>query len=112
MVSKKTGRRTKPSEWPRDWDALKKGRDCPMCCERAGLETDDYGGTLVLSKPHADAYLKDREGPAGYVIVKCRGKTHVAELTELSPSELRGFMSAVMEVSRAINRTFKPIKLN
>lgn len=95
--------------WPKNWDALYTGRDCPMCKEGRPVETE-YG-VRVLGGQFLDAYVGRHAPQRGYVFAVWRGR-HVSDLTELSSEELRGYWSEVGLVGAAVQRHFQPRKVN
>ena len=81
-----------------------------MCAE--GRPDDNRFGPRVFEGRVSDAYLQRADvGQPGYTIVIWRGR-HVAEPTELSADEARGYFDEVLRVARAIESHYQPIKLN
>jgi len=81
-----------------------------MCAE--GRPEDNGFGVRVFAGRFGDAYLQRADvGQEGYTIVIWRGR-HVAEATELSLDEASGYFAEVLRVARAIERYYRPIKLN
>lgn len=96
-------------EWPDDWDERKRGKDCPMCASGRPEETE-YGIRIKTGR-NSDAYLQRRGVVRGYTIVIWRGR-HVAEPTELSDSEASDYWHEVLDVARALERHYRPMKVN
>jgi diadenosine tetraphosphate (Ap4A) HIT family hydrolase len=97
-------------EWPSDWGERVRGKDCPMCGEG---RPDDIRGTMrIFAGRVSDAYLvRNDVGQRGYSVVIWRGR-HVSDPTELSKDEATAYFDEVLRVARAIERTYKPIKMN
>ena len=97
-------------QWPADWDERKRGKACPMCSQG---RTDDNGfGMRVFTGASCDAYLQRKDvGQPGYVIAIWRGR-HVADPTELSDAEATTYFAEVLRVARAIEKHYRPIKMN
>lgn len=96
--------------WPADWDARKAGIGCPLCAS-LGSDTADDHALLVATLPSTEVRLERRSRLPGYCIVIWR-HGHVAEPTELSPLAASGYWSDVVDVSRAIELEFQPVKMN
>lgn len=98
------------SGWPADWDERKRGKGCAMCSE--GRPDDNGFGVRVFAGRTSDAYLQRGDvGHPGYTIVIWRGR-HVAEPTELAADEASAYFAEVLRVARAIERHYRPLKLN
>jgi diadenosine tetraphosphate (Ap4A) HIT family hydrolase len=96
--------------WPDDWDERRRGKDCAMC--REGRPNDNGFGPRILEGRYSDAYLQRVDvGHPGYSIVIWRGR-HVAEPTELTPEEASGYFAEVVRVTHAIEKHYRPIKMN
>jgi diadenosine tetraphosphate (Ap4A) HIT family hydrolase len=95
--------------WPPDWTERVRGKDCPMCAQ--GRPDEDEWGVRVLAGRFSDAYLQRASWQPGYTIVVWRGR-HVAEPTELSDEEAVGYWREVLRVASAIERHYRPVKLN
>lgn len=95
--------------WPEDWERRLSGEGCPICAEgRPGVS----GGRLrVYEGGVVDAYLNRDDAALGYVVAFWRGP-HVAEATQLPDHDAVRFWREVLHVSRAIEQTFQPAKLN
>ena len=86
-----------------------RGRGCPMCAE--GRPDISHDGARVFSSADVDAYLRRAAIAAGYTIVVWRGR-HVAEPTEPSADEATRYWLDVLGVARAVERCYRPAKLN
>jgi diadenosine tetraphosphate (Ap4A) HIT family hydrolase len=95
--------------WPEDWDERKQGKDCPMCAT-AGQEETEHG-IRVRSADHSDTYVQRRSNVRGHVIVTWRGR-HVAEPTELTWDEASEYWREVLDVARAVEDQYRPLKIN
>lgn len=104
--SNESGART----WPDDWEARRAGTGCPMCSEGSG-ETNGLGDLRVFAGTVCDAYLRRTDICRGYAVAVWRGR-HVAELTELTDAEAAGFDRSIRTVARALERHYRPAKLN
>lgn len=97
-------------QWPADWDERRRGKGCPMCAE--GRPDDNGFGLRVFTGRYSDAYLQRKDvGQAGYTIAIWRGR-HVADPTELSNDEASTYFAEVLRVARAVERHYRPIKMN
>jgi diadenosine tetraphosphate (Ap4A) HIT family hydrolase len=86
------------------------GAGCAMCDDDRSDEKPN--GIRFFAGQWSDAYL-GRSGPArGYAYVIWRGRRHVAEPTELTDVEASGYWSEVLHVARAIERFYRPCKMN
>jgi len=65
----------------------------------------------IFNGRNADAYLMRAAIQRGYTVVIWCGR-HVAEPTELAPEEAAAYGAEVLEVARAIERHFMPVKTN
>lgn len=81
-----------------------------MCAEGAG-EVNGLGDLRILASAVCDAYLRRPEIVPGYAVVVWRGR-HVSELTELTDDEAAEFDRSVRTVARALERHYRPAKLN
>ncbi|MFD2081796.1 Diadenosine tetraphosphate (Ap4A) hydrolase [Actinopolymorpha cephalotaxi] len=95
--------------WASNWDERVAGTACELCDEGRPEETKT--GTRILASAVADTYLMRRALVRGYAVVVWRGR-HVVEPTELSPSEAAQYGRDVLRVGHAIQRCFRPLKLN
>ena len=78
---------------------------------RAGRPDEDGHGIRVLAGRYSDAYLQRASWQPGYTIVVWRGR-HVAEPTELDEEEAGGYWREVLRVASALERRYRPVKLN
>jgi diadenosine tetraphosphate (Ap4A) HIT family hydrolase len=83
--------------------------DCPFCHKLATLRElpDDE---VVWQLAHSVALLGPWQSFHGYCILVAR--THATELSQLSPSERRGYLEEMCLLAAAIETTFRPHKLN
>jgi diadenosine tetraphosphate (Ap4A) HIT family hydrolase len=97
-------------EWPADWSERVRGKDCPMCSE--GRPDDIRGALRIATGRVSDAYLvRNDVGQPGYSVVIWRGR-HVCDPTELNTQEASAYFDEVLRVGRAIEKHFRPIKMN
>lgn len=97
------------SQWPADWEERKRGKDCAMCAE--GRPSENEYGIRIQAGEWSDAYLQRVGSVRGYSIVIWRGR-HVAEPTELSRDEASGYWKEVLQVARALEQQYRPLKVN
>ena len=101
-----------PKKWvPRpEWDALVRGKDCPLCgVVKSKERANEYGYTIAdlgLSRLR----LAANQFVCGYCILICA--KHVCEPYELSASDQAVFFEDMMLAARALTRVFSPIKMN
>lgn len=96
-------------EWPADWEERKRGKDCPMCA--SGRPEETQYGIRIKAGRYSDAYLQRHGIVRGYSIVIWRGR-HVAEPMELAPDEASGYCLEVLDVAKALERHYRPVKVN
>jgi diadenosine tetraphosphate (Ap4A) HIT family hydrolase len=97
------------AEWPDDWQERRAGRDCSLC---AALGRGDNDRTVAVTElPFSEVALERRSRLPGYCIVVWR-RGHVAEPTDLEPDAAAGYWWDVVDVGRAIEAEFHPVKLN
>ena len=97
-------------EWPSDWSERVRGKDCVICA--GGRVEIAHGSSRVFAGRVSDAYLvRNDVGQRGYCVVFWRGR-HVADPTELSRDEASAYFDEVLRVGRAVERAYKPIKMN
>jgi diadenosine tetraphosphate (Ap4A) HIT family hydrolase len=96
-------------DWPQSFYELRRGEGCPMCGEGRPEETSF--GSRILAGKVSDAYLQRADVQRGYTVVIWRGR-HVAEPTELSAEEAAQYWLEVVEVGRALEGHFEPVKMN
>jgi diadenosine tetraphosphate (Ap4A) HIT family hydrolase len=96
-------------KWPPSFYEMRDGVGCPMCTDARPDETP-HGARFFLGEV-TDAHLRRADIQRGLSIVMWRGR-HVVEPTELGPDEAATFWRELLEVGRAIEATFEPVKLN
>ncbi len=93
---------------PEIWEPLKRGEHCPMC---ADMHLDENPHSyLVAELSQSFVRLPRNQYLRGWTIVAC--KRHVSELFELQPDELGAFWRDVTQVAQALERLYRPAKLN
>jgi diadenosine tetraphosphate (Ap4A) HIT family hydrolase len=97
------------SGWADDWHDRYRGAACGMC-DNAGAD-DTPHGRRIFDGRWCDAYLGRFPIRDGYSFVIWKGR-HVAEPTELSAEEAAGFWSEVARVASALERHYRPRKMN
>jgi diadenosine tetraphosphate (Ap4A) HIT family hydrolase len=95
--------------WPADWSARYSGAACSMCA--AKRLDDSEAGIRILAGRFSDAYLQRANVRRGYTLVVWRGR-HVAEPTDLEDKEASGYWREVLEVARALQQYYQPLKMN
>ncbi len=81
-----------------------------MCAD--GRAEVAHGSSRIFAGRVSDAYLARNDvGQRGYSVVIWRGR-HVADPTELSTDEASMYFAEVLQVGRAIERHYHPIKMN
>jgi diadenosine tetraphosphate (Ap4A) HIT family hydrolase len=96
-------------DWPEDWAARMAGENCVMC---RSIERHEAKDMLVLGDlSHSQVWLHRRSALMGYCVVPWAGP-HVSEASELSEGDASAFWADVLAVSRAIEQTFQPMKMN
>lgn len=101
--SSPSARERRPSA-ERGWSPLLERDGRHAICNQYGL--------LILAGEHSDSFLQRKGFGPGYAIVVHRGDRHMTEPTELSEAAMSGYWAEVMAVSRAIERTYEPVKMN
>jgi diadenosine tetraphosphate (Ap4A) HIT family hydrolase len=96
-------------QWPADWEERKRGKECVMCSD--GRPDEFRFGIRVYSTDRCDAYLQRYGVVRGYTVAIWRGR-HVAEPMELSDAEAVGYWRDVLRVAGAIERHYRPMKVN
>jgi diadenosine tetraphosphate (Ap4A) HIT family hydrolase len=96
--------------WPADWSERKAGLNCPMCAALGG-DGDDDNAVLVTELGSSEVRLERRSRLPGYCVVIWR-HGHVAEATELDSGAASEYWADVLAVCRAIEREFRPVKVN
>jgi diadenosine tetraphosphate (Ap4A) HIT family hydrolase len=99
-------------EWmPRErWDALVRGEDCPLCAEIASDATANEHGSAVVDLTVSRLRLAKNHWVPGYCVLI--SASHVREPYELGPNERAAFFDDLMRAGRAIERVYRPIKMN
>jgi diadenosine tetraphosphate (Ap4A) HIT family hydrolase len=97
---------TDRAAWPEDWSDRRAGKDCPLCVRVA-----DVSRSFVHVGDFTVTDLQRRSLLPGYCEVVWR-KGHVAEPHDLAPEDAAGYWREVLDVGRAIQRVFQPVKLN
>jgi diadenosine tetraphosphate (Ap4A) HIT family hydrolase len=95
--------------WPADWEQRLAGRDCALCAS-LGRGDNDFS-VDVAELPYSEVRLERRSRLPGYCIVAWK-HGHVAEPTELEPAAAAGYWNDVLDVGRAVQAIFTPVKLN
>jgi diadenosine tetraphosphate (Ap4A) HIT family hydrolase len=80
-----------------------------MCA--SGRPEETPYGIRIKAGVHSDAYLQRHGVVRGYSVVVWRGR-HVAEPTELGWEEASGDWREVLDVARALEEYFQPLKIN
>jgi diadenosine tetraphosphate (Ap4A) HIT family hydrolase len=96
-------------EWPESFYALRRGEGCPICAE--GRPDENDFGIRVFAGEVSDAYLQRDGRQRGYTVANWRGR-HVAEPTELTTEEAAQYWLEVLQVGRAVETAFTPVKMN
>ena len=80
-----------------------------MCAQ--GRPDEDEHGIRIHAGRYSDAYLQRATWQPGYTVVAWRGR-HVAEPTELDDEEACGYWREVLRVAAALQRHYRPVKMN
>jgi hypothetical protein len=96
-------------EWSESFYAWRRGEGCPICGE--GRPDENDFGIRIFASDVADAYLQRDGRQRGYTVASWRGR-HVAEPTELTADEADQYWLEVLQVGRAIEAAFGPVKMN
>ena len=96
-------------EWPSSFYDMRAGIGCPLCGQGRPEETPR--GARFFAGEAVDGHLRRADVQRGLSIVIWHGR-HVVEPTQLDPNEATVFWRELLEVGRAIEATFEPIKLN
>jgi diadenosine tetraphosphate (Ap4A) HIT family hydrolase len=97
------------ARWPEDWSERKLGQGCPIC--PALGQGDNEVWVRVIEGTWSEVFLERRTPVLGYCIVAWK-RGHVSEPTELLPADASGYWRDVLEVGKAVQDCFQPIKLN
>jgi diadenosine tetraphosphate (Ap4A) HIT family hydrolase len=96
---------------PRErWDALVRGKDCPICAEVTSEESGNDQGYWVADLTISRLRLSIHQSLPGYCVLLC--KKHVREPYDLPHEEQLLFFEDMMRVGRALERVFAPVKMN
>jgi len=95
--------------WPADWEERKGGKGCPLC--RALNKGDNEVWVHVANGRLSEVHLERRSPVPGYCIVAW-AQGHVCEPAELEDRDAEGYWREVLLVGRAIDKIFRPLKLN
>lgn len=96
-------------QWPDAFYRLRDGDGCPLCAD--GRPDENEHGVRFFVGRWCDAYLQRAAIKRGYSVVVWRGR-HVAEPTQLTADEAAGFWTELLQVGRALEGHFAPVKLN
>jgi diadenosine tetraphosphate (Ap4A) HIT family hydrolase len=96
-------------EWAPSFYAMRDGNGCPICA--AGRPEETSQGARFYAGEAVDAHLRRADIQRGLSIVLWHGR-HVAEPTQLATDEAALFWRELLDVGRAIEAAFEPIKLN
>lgn len=77
----------------------------------SGRPAETPYGIRIKAGVHSDAYLQREGAVRGYSLVIWRGR-HVAEPTELDWDEAAGYWREVLDVARALEEYYQPVKIN
>lgn len=97
------------SAWPEDYREQLSGAACRICAE--GRPEESQGRIRFFSSTWSDAYLHLHGVQRGYAALIWRGR-HVVEPTELTHEEAVAFWLDVLQVSRAMQHVYRPLKMN
>jgi diadenosine tetraphosphate (Ap4A) HIT family hydrolase len=96
---------------PRErWDALVEGKNCPACAEVASTGPANEDGFLVADLDMSRLRLAANQYVKGYCVLLCT--RHVREPYQLSREERGLFFEDMMRVGEALERVFRPTKMN
>jgi diadenosine tetraphosphate (Ap4A) HIT family hydrolase len=95
--------------WPADWPARLSDVACSMCA--AGRPDEDEYGIRIRAERYSVAYLQRADFQPGYTLVIWRGR-HVVEPTDLAAEEANGYWLEVLDVARALQKYYRPLKMN
>ena len=96
-------------DWPESFYEMKRGVRCPVCAGDRPEAIPD--GVRFFAGEVADAYLRRSDIQRGLSVVVWHGR-HVAEPTELTTDEAARYWRELLEVGRAIEAAFRPVKMN
>lgn len=95
--------------WPSDYGEQQSGVACSLCAE--GRPEEPEGRIRFFSSQWSDGYLHLSGVQRGYAAVIWRGR-HVVEPTELSEKEATAFWFDLLQVGRAMQVVYRPLKMN
>jgi diadenosine tetraphosphate (Ap4A) HIT family hydrolase len=95
--------------WPVDYQEQLSGTNCILCAE--GRPEENGPRIRFYSSATADGYLHRHGVQRGYVVVIWRGR-HVVEPTDLLDVEATAFWFDMVQVSRAMQEVYRPLKMN
>lgn len=93
---------------PAAWARLRAGADCIMCAD-IHLPANAFS-FLVAELRQSYVRLARNQYRRGYTVVAL--KRHATELFELADDELAGYWRDVADAAAALQRVFRPVKLN
>ena len=82
-----------------------------MSCAPGSDAATTTTAVAVAELPYSEVGLHRRSRLPGYCVVVWR-HGHVAEPTELAPDDAAGYWRDVLDVARAVQAEFRPVKLN
>lgn len=96
---------------PREqWDALVRGKDCPLCSELSLNEPANVYGYTIADLGLSRLRLSTNQSAPGYCILIC--KKHVREPYDLDREERQLYFSDMMRAAQALEQVFAPVKMN
>lgn len=95
--------------WTEIWRSQLRPEACRLCAE--GRPENPRRGPRVFAGRCTDAYLSRAGVQRGWATVIWRGR-HVVEPTELTSEEASAFFDEVLQVMRAMQAYYKPLKTN
>jgi len=96
-------------EWPASFYDMRSGVGCPLCAQ--GRPEETAHGARFFAGEVVDGHHRRADIQRGLSIVTWHGR-HVAEPTELEPDEAAAFWRELLEIGRAIEVAFAPVKMN
>src|SRR5947208_6430660 len=96
-------------ERPSSFYEVRSGVGCPLCAQGRPAET--ARGARFFAGEVVDRHLRRADVQRGLSIVLWHGR-HVVEPTELGPDEAAVFSRELLEIGRAIEAAFQPVKMN
>jgi diadenosine tetraphosphate (Ap4A) HIT family hydrolase len=97
------------SAWPSGYQEQLSGVGCSLCAE--GRPEEIEGRIRFFSSQWCDGYLHLRGVQRGYAAVIWRGR-HAVEPTDLLEEEATAFWFDVLQVGRAMQVVYQPLKMN